>query len=433
MRETPGVGNQPILLDRVGGTPSGSRPAVSILSILLLFLAGVATPPPVRAVEGGPTTGWYDHRNPPPPPEGFSWDVVPEFGAALLVPEGWHSWRLDDPRMPGVFVTKEHMEGEVPYWTGLGLRVVPLPSASHPHKTPEEFASIWIGTMAASASDVFGVWEGRSGPFSVYSCRVRIDRMGVPVIRHWAAVAVPSSETVYLLTFESPERQWEYAWPTGQMMLGMLALGGTWLSLGPTDPDSADVSGGDVLQELGVEIGKGERIGGLNDLGEPPAGFTWKRVEQVRMAFLLAKGWHFSLQEQEEGGTTSFFLTREDLAEDGSFRTGLSVDITRPNGKKKKARRSATARARAEIDKIVGSGRLIRRWDQGEVNGLHTFGCRIVADSEQGPLIVHAIAIGNEETGTLYRMRFQAPASDWEEAWKTGVVMLARFAIETEI
>jgi len=40
------------------------------------------------------------------------------------------------------------------------------------------------------------------------------------------------------------------------------------------------------------------------------------------------------------------------------------------------------------------------------------------------PIIIHKVFISNDKTGSLYVVSFEAPKSDWDEAWKIGETIL---------
>src|SRR5262249_49446073 len=83
-----------------------------------------------------------------------------------------------------------------------------------------------------------------------------------------------------------------------------------------------------------------------SNLPDPPEGFSWKRIEEVRATFLLPKGWYF--KSEESGGTRAYFLTPEKVKNGAPFDTGLTINVTK-NLKDK----DAVAYARAFIGKAA--------------------------------------------------------------------------------
>ena len=48
------------------------------------------------------------------------------------------------------------------------------------------------------------------------------------------------------------------------------------------------------------------------------------------------------------------------------------------------------------------------------------------------PIIIHKVFISNDKTGSLYIVSFEAPKSDWDEAWKIGETMLKYYLVDDE-
>ena len=54
-------------------------------------------------------------------------------------------------------------------------------------------------------------------------------------------------------------------------------------------------------------------------------------------------------------------------------------------------------------------------------------------DPEKGDYITHHLVIGNTETGTLYITVFEAPADEWERAWKIGEPIIKLLILSPDI
>jgi hypothetical protein len=167
------------------------------------------------------------------------------------------------------------------------------------------------------------------------------------------------------------------------------------------------------------------------ELPEPPENFSWQMLDKIKAAFLLPDGWNFL--EQQSGETQAYFLTRENIEEQGSFSTGLSINVV-PNVEEKTGY-SAPAYAQAFIaaagpdtnEEVLERARL----GDDVVPG---FGVRTRSENQAGqPIIIHRIAFGNSETGTFYLISFESPEARWEQAWEQGEVMLTSFALDRGI
>jgi hypothetical protein len=156
-----------------------------------------------------------------------------------------------------------------------------------------------------------------------------------------------------------------------------------------------------------------------------PKGFSWKRLEAIKAAFLMPDGWHF--KEEEKQGARGYFISQEDIDVAGSFETGLTINVQTFK------RDKAVARAAQVVAALSEANEVLHTWTT-EAGVLKGFGCR-VRETEKGhpPLIMHALAIGNERTNTLYLLIFESPEASWDKAWAKGQVMLEKFLLDDEI
>ena len=53
--------------------------------------------------------------------------------------------------------------------------------------------------------------------------------------------------------------------------------------------------------------------------------------------------------------------------------------------------------------------------------------------SEKAPYNTNNLVISNDQTGTLYMIIFEAPASQWEPSWKKGKVILSHLFFDADI
>jgi hypothetical protein len=163
------------------------------------------------------------------------------------------------------------------------------------------------------------------------------------------------------------------------------------------------------------------------DLPDPPAGFSWQRIPEIKAAFLKPDGWYYKAEEQE--GTLAFFITAENIDTEGEFQTGLSLNVkTHMNGT------DAVAYAREFVSKLGQRNELIRKWET-ETGLLHGFGCltRVPGDGKHPPVLMHSLAFGNSKTNTIYVFFFESPESQWEQAWKIGEKMMQLLILDDEI
>lgn len=166
------------------------------------------------------------------------------------------------------------------------------------------------------------------------------------------------------------------------------------------------------------------------DLPPAPKGFSWVSFDETKSAFLKPDGW-FS-RKGKKGETWGYFITKENIDKTGKFNTGLTINII-PNIQKNKGLR-ATEYASAFIQEGVKSRKVIKEPWQKNMGPFQAFGVVLLnSDSKGGDFITHTLAIGNDTTGTMYVIIFEAPASSWNSAWKVGERMLQQFLIDSDI
>lgn len=163
-------------------------------------------------------------------------------------------------------------------------------------------------------------------------------------------------------------------------------------------------------------------------LPAPPSRFTWRILREIKAAFLVPDGWHF--KEEAAQGTRAYFITEQDIARNGRFTTGLSLNVVK--GVPSRAGVSAPEYARAFALQLVDTPgqETLDTW-QGVQGPVHTYGVRSRSRAEDGShVILHHVLMGNERTGTFYLLLFEAPEAQWEVAWQKGEPMLQRYAFD---
>ena len=163
-------------------------------------------------------------------------------------------------------------------------------------------------------------------------------------------------------------------------------------------------------------------------LPKPPQGYSWEWCEEIKSAFLKPEGW-FS-KKDVKGETFGISISKEDLVKEGSFKTGLTVNvIPKIPAKKKVSAYEFTKQFRDEARKTV---KIIREWDK-DMGTFRSVGFQYERKDLDGAYKVHNLLISNETTGTVYLVTFEAPSEDWETAWKIGEPIMKQLYIDDAI
>jgi hypothetical protein len=135
----------------------------------------------------------------------------------------------------------------------------------------------------------------------------------------------------------------------------------------------------------------------------------------VKSALLRPEGWYF--KQEEKGGILGYFITKQDIDKSGHFETGLTVNVFPRLGEG-----LAAERGKALIDRVASSHKE-KTWVQ-QAGPLQEFGCEVKDTDSSGTVVMHALAVANTKTDTLYLLIFESPAPDWDTSWKIGKEMM---------
>jgi len=159
------------------------------------------------------------------------------------------------------------------------------------------------------------------------------------------------------------------------------------------------------------------------DLAAPPAGFTWQEIPELKAAFLRPSGWFFKREEQK--GTLAYFITKEDIDQNGQFLTGLTINVFHLK------KDSAVERGKDLIDDLAAT-KHGQKWAR-VFGSFKEFGCDYKDTDASGTTVVHNLTVANPKTNTLYLFIFESPEPEWTATWKVGKLIMDNLAIDDEI
>ncbi len=144
-------------------------------------------------------------------------------------PSDWYKQEESQPGTEVCFVSKESLETNTQFSTGLSInRVSDVRDRSG--ETASEYAKDMIDRIAdkytgtAMQDDVNG--------YKVYSTVVNVDDQITPIRVRYVAFGSDVSDEAYLIWFESPQTKWDDMWSTaGQTIFATFELGGEALPL----------------------------------------------------------------------------------------------------------------------------------------------------------------------------------------------------------
>lgn len=156
----------------------------------------------------------------PKAPDGYIWESFTEIQSSFLRPAGWH--RFDKAGLSSFtyVISKESVKTDGAFETGLTMQAV---------KGIQEKKGVSPFTLAVQTGQ--GILEKKentelstkdvsSGPFKAFFIRYRNAPEGAkPIIIHQVFIANEKKDTLFIVTFEAPERSWAEAWRIGEPMV----------------------------------------------------------------------------------------------------------------------------------------------------------------------------------------------------------------------
>jgi len=160
-----------------------------------------------------------------------------------------------------------------------------------------------------------------------------------------------------------------------------------------------------------------------------PSGFSWQRLPPIKSALLKPDAWFF--KQSKKGQTDAFFITKEDIDKAGAFKTGMTLNCLRDI--EKKSGKSPSVYAASLADAAAEKHQLVERLSSKQ-GPFHSVRFRYV-DTPAGKenITVCQLLIANDKTGTLFLAIFEAPTTNWDEAWKAGETIFKKMLLDDEI
>jgi hypothetical protein len=158
-------------------------------------------------------------------PAGFHWQVLPEARAAMLLPDGWYFKAEVEKKGLTYYLTQDEIGESGLFQTGATLRVVrkvksqtKLPAVTYAERLMMR-AGFGRGQRQLDQS------AAAEGAFSRRAVRYREALPDAePRVVYQLALANSRTDTLYLLVFESLEKDWAEAWQAGEVMVRELTL-----------------------------------------------------------------------------------------------------------------------------------------------------------------------------------------------------------------
>lgn len=156
---------------------------------------------------------------------GFHWQPLPEVKAAMLLPYTWNYKAETSRDAQAYFLTREKIVAGGLFQTGVSLNVVRQMMAKSKQSAAAYAQAFSTRTGHGAGQQVLGQESKTQGPLRMFGVRYRVANgaAGSKIVQQWA-IANTTTDTFYLLLFESPEKDWAQAWKLGEEMIKQFRL-----------------------------------------------------------------------------------------------------------------------------------------------------------------------------------------------------------------
>ena len=156
----------------------------------------------------------------PKEPAGYRWERFTEVQSAFLCPDGWYTFHKAGTNSHTYVISKESVATNGLFETGLTLQAV-KGLLTKKGVSPSGFAvQMAQGLLEKHENTTLSTQDISSGPFKAFFLRYRNAPATVkPIVVHKVFIANNKKDTLFIVTFEAPEKQWDEAWRLGEPMV----------------------------------------------------------------------------------------------------------------------------------------------------------------------------------------------------------------------
>jgi len=161
----------------------------------------------------------------PKAPEGYKWERFLEVQSAFLCPTNWHRIEKASASTHTYALSKEPVKTNGLFETGLTLQVVKglqKKTGVVPSLTASKMGEAVLRSKDNKKLDMKDV---SSGPFKAFFIRYRnAPPVTKPIVIHQVYISNDKKDTLFIVTFEAPEKSWDEAWKIGEPMVKMFLI-----------------------------------------------------------------------------------------------------------------------------------------------------------------------------------------------------------------
>lgn len=149
-------------------------------------------------------------------PEGFVWSYLSESHLAVLLPGDWHFKNEQTETIKAYYISLEDIDDEGSFKTGMTITVVNDKSITAVQNARNFSANIYSQNNVTKTGEVT---ERTEGDLTIYELQYDADYSSYQGTNYNLVAANKETNTLYVITFESPKDNWDEAWKIGQVMI----------------------------------------------------------------------------------------------------------------------------------------------------------------------------------------------------------------------
>jgi hypothetical protein len=161
----------------------------------------------------------------PKAPEGYRWERFREVQSAFLCPTNWHRTEKAVASSHTYALSKEPVKTNGLFETGLTLQVIK--GLQKKKGIAPSLAATKMGeaVLKSKENKKLDMQDVSSGPFKAFFIRYRnAPPPAKPIVIHQVYISNDKKDTLFIVTFEAPEKFWDEAWKIGEPMVKMFLI-----------------------------------------------------------------------------------------------------------------------------------------------------------------------------------------------------------------
>ncbi len=159
----------------------------------------------------------------------------------------------------------------------------------------------------------------------------------------------------------------------------------------------------------------------------PPEGFTWKSLSEIKGYLLIPAGWYFNYEK--EGDTHAYFFTKENYKITGQYITGVSINaVTNLKNINPKKYLKEYIKQLEQTVKIISKSKETKFGPFSQ----YIIRCTVYSKKLKKNIKMHIVLIANLKTNCLYFIIFETLEELWDINWQKGKVILRDIGINNK-